>query len=756
MRVRLTGLVLAGLWVLFLAVPAYAHANLSRSSPSANATLSEAPDEIRLWFTEPLEPDYSRITLLNSNGEAAATEASHVDPADAHQMVLAPGDLADGVYTVSWRSLSTADGHVTQGSFTFGVGMPAPSSNAVPAVSESAPADSVLARWLNLTALSLYVGCLGFRLFVWRPAQQQMPVEHVRRRLQVLTWGGWLLVGAAQVLLLAQQTATAADTITIEALAGLLINSTYGGLWLARAALWLLSGFILARSAFNPRLLWLAFALSLGILFLHSLSSHAAAAPDALTAVANDALHLLASSSWLGGLVAFALVLARTDHTAFEVGTLVGWFSNYARIVVAALALTGVYAAWLHVGSFEALVSTVYGRALLVKLVLFLPLIAIAVTNLLLTRGALLRGQRTWIGRLRGLIGAEVSLLVGIMLAVGLMTALNPARGVEAARAAAQAASAAAVSANPYFDMRSNNNLMAHLEIVPGVVGENTFTISLIDETTGAVVDDASLIRLRFDNREHDIGQSELRPQPQGNSTYSATGSNLSLPGDWRIRMTVQRPGEFDSVIDFEANIPAAPAPPAVELNLSIPGLERGSAALLVGITLLVVGGFVFAQLRFRRIGAMLVVVVELVAIVSLATGAQLLIASGGDVVVPSAWARPTAAGQTGAVYLTIENQTADPVRLESATADVAEQVELHRTVVEDGVARMEEVSALSIAPGETVRVEPLGLHLMLTNLHRDLEEGMTFPLSLTFSSGETIQVDVQVRMNAPEFSAGG
>jgi copper(I)-binding protein len=62
----------------------------------------------------------------------------------------------------------------------------------------------------------------------------------------------------------------------------------------------------------------------------------------------------------------------------------------------------------------------------------------------------------------------------------------------------------------------------------------------------------------------------------------------------------------------------------------------------------------------------------------------------------------------------------------------------------------MEQESSLTVEPGATAHVEPLGMHLMLFNLNADLEEGMTFPLSLTFSSGETLTVNVQVRMNAP------
>jgi len=102
--------------------PIWAHANLLRSDPAPSATLDSAPQAISLWFTEALEPDFSRILLLDGKGGTVITPASVVDPADAKHMTLMPGSLPDGVYTVSWRSISAADGHSTSGSYAFAVG----------------------------------------------------------------------------------------------------------------------------------------------------------------------------------------------------------------------------------------------------------------------------------------------------------------------------------------------------------------------------------------------------------------------------------------------------------------------------------------------------------------------------------------------------------------------------------------------------------------------------------------------------------
>ncbi|MBC8100047.1 MAG: copper resistance protein CopC/CopD, partial [Armatimonadetes bacterium] len=444
------------------AAPLQAHANLQRSAPAANTSLSSAPDAIRLWFTEPIEPQFSRITLRDSTGALLTTPAATVDAADAHQLILVPGALSDGLYTVVWRVVSAADGHPTEGSFAFGVNVSvnAPTSQVITEV--VIPLESVGVRWLNLLSIALVMGTLGFALFVLRPVDADVLRYAAVRRL---LWGGWGLLGVAGALVLLLQVSLTAETTLIGALAyprlGQFISSTtFGGLWLARMALWLLLGVCLLRGW-----QWAALATSAALILAHSLFSHAAAAQDTTASIAGAWLHLTTSALWVGGLVAFVVVLwaRRSISETAITGRLVAYFSSYVRVTVAALALSGLYAAWLHVGSIQALFDTAYGRALIVKSALFLPLLAIAVVNLLLTQRRLNAGEAVWEGRLRGLVGIEIALAAGgILTAAALMTAGSPARGVIALREAL----AAEAPAEGYFGMQTVNDQMLHLEIV--------------------------------------------------------------------------------------------------------------------------------------------------------------------------------------------------------------------------------------------------------------------------------------------------
>ena len=341
--------------------------------------------------------------------------------------------------------------------------------------------------------------------------------------------------------------------------------------------------------------------IGVAILVIQSLFSHANASLNQFAAVANDWMHLLCTTLWIGGLAAFVVVMVTIRRESNQISLtrqLVASFSNYARAAVALLILTGLYAAWLEVGSVDALLHTVYGQTLGIKMLMFVPLLVLAATNLTLTKRGLSMGKTIWIGRLRGLISAEIALTLGILFAVGVMTSGSPARGVQALREAA----AAPAQTQPYLGVEIVDNQMMHLQVVPGYVGENEFIVTPFDENSDPI-NDASLIRLRFNNMDQNIGESELRPKLSHQGDYRVTGANLSIPGHWRIRMTVARPGKFDAVADFNVNIELPSSALPIDAMSSIPLLSQIIVTALSGLGLLGIGAF-FAILTQRSIGS--------------------------------------------------------------------------------------------------------------------------------------------------------
>jgi periplasmic copper chaperone A len=117
-----------------------------------------------------------------------------------------------------------------------------------------------------------------------------------------------------------------------------------------------------------------------------------------------------------------------------------------------------------------------------------------------------------------------------------------------------------------------------------------------------------------------------------------------------------------------------------------------------------------------------------------------------GPVVVSHPWARATAPGaRTGAAYLKIESAPGAKDRLIGARSPVAEAVEVHETIVTDGIARMRRVEAIEIAPGRPADLAPGGAHLMLMGLKSPLKKGDSFPLILTFAQAGEVALEVVV-----------
>jgi copper transport protein len=585
---------------VLLVRPLLAHANLLRSDPPANAALTDAPEEIRLWFSEPLEAAFSRIELRDSQGSPLDTPPAEVDPADAMQMSLRPGELPDGVYTVAWQVVSSADGHATRGTFAFSVGVAAAFTDLSTDSAEGIPAGSAFIRLFNLLSMALSVGGVGFMLFVWHPV---MPAARTQAeiRMRRMIWAGWLMLGAAAALMLLMQVSTVADVSIVQAMTdpalGLVMSgSRFGQLWLARVLAWLAMGALILMAGRWPHAYWGALAAGGVALVTQSLFSHAQGTPHALPAVAADWLHLAAAALWIGGLAQFASIVQPLRHeftpAASVLSQLVGSFSDLARACVTMLIITGAYSAWLLVGSVEALLTTPYGYALTTKIMLMLPLLGLGAVNLLLTHRRLLAGETVWEGRLLGLVSAEIVLAVGVLAAVGVMTAIEPARYDLAQRQAVESQ-----QPRPWVESAVANNIRADLEISPGWAGSNTFSMQLYDDS-GSPIADASLIRLRFEHQTQNIGESELRPEHQGDGLYATTGANLSVAGNWRIRVMIQRPDEFDTVVDFVLQV--TQPPPPQQVDTSLPAQAAAWALLLTGAACLGAGGFFAAQSRLR------------------------------------------------------------------------------------------------------------------------------------------------------------
>ena len=114
----LAGAVLAGALIPVAEAPA--HAFLDHANPSVGSTVRGSPAEVRVWFTQALEPAFSTLRVVDRGGAQVDQGNKAVDPADRTLLKVSLRPLAPGSYKVLWRVLSV-DTHTTEGSFTFSV-----------------------------------------------------------------------------------------------------------------------------------------------------------------------------------------------------------------------------------------------------------------------------------------------------------------------------------------------------------------------------------------------------------------------------------------------------------------------------------------------------------------------------------------------------------------------------------------------------------------------------------------------------------
>ena len=112
-------LALTALASLAVMTHAWAHAFIDHTEPLVGGTVKQAPAEVRLWYTQGLEPAFSRVQVFDAAGKEVDKKDIHLDPKNNHLLIVSlPAGLGAGTYKVLWRVVSV-DTHTTEGAFKF-------------------------------------------------------------------------------------------------------------------------------------------------------------------------------------------------------------------------------------------------------------------------------------------------------------------------------------------------------------------------------------------------------------------------------------------------------------------------------------------------------------------------------------------------------------------------------------------------------------------------------------------------------------
>lgn len=575
----------------FLPRTAQAHASLIRANPANNSTLTRPPARVTLGFSEAIERQLTRIQVRDTDDTRVDDNQTAFDDRDPAFASVGVKTLPPGLYRVKWSNVSSVDGHAYNGTYpfivlnpdgTFPEGVTLPSdSGAQSNGGQLLPKNvDVALKWLALLALATVAGAAFFLLVILRPAATFLEDEAYNQTTDAAE--RWV-INLAHILLPASFIAAALLVLLtvnrFETGTGLweyltsLRTGQYRGAELALLAVALAGADLLFLGGSERKRnlgLGILLAACLGAMLTYSMISHGAGGRGRFWAISSDYVHLVAAATWLGALVMLVPLLrwGRRDFDQTQrflyLANAFDRFSIVAGISVIAVLSTGTFNALVEVPNRSAIFDTTYGKVLLAKILLVLPLLGIAGVNAFFLKprlvtvidglyqqgGAGSEPQReTWGRQLASIqrwlprtVLVEIGLVLAVFAAVGVLSQSSTSKGeIAADKAAAAAPSKFAQSADA-------NGIKVTLEVSPNRAGAiNEYTMR-IQNPDGTAIDTVTQARLRFsfDEVANAVAPSEIILNRFGAGDYRGAGSYFTQAGNWRVDATVRRTGADD------------------------------------------------------------------------------------------------------------------------------------------------------------------------------------------------------------------
>lgn len=653
-RFFLVALALPLALILTLIFPAIAsaHAILLRSDPAQDSVLSIPPQQVRMWFSEDLNPTFTTADVINGARARVDNHDSHISPNDTKEMDLTlQPNLPPAVYIVVYRTQSAADGHILTGSFIFSVARP---DGTVPTLSPGAnPGQGLLGR-SNSTGGStgqldgptlfslIMITLVELGAIFWVAAQlwvnfvlslsseqhaEERPInESVQQRFERrFSLPALLMLLVANIGVLVGQAVNLtgvnwAGAFSPSLLASLATSGRFGTYWLMRELVIvvaiILSLYMLWRKQrallVNRLLPLINLFLGLALFIAITMSGHAAAVSSNILvySIVVDWLHLLAAALWVGGMIYIATIYLPVlgKHSLVErtrsLLTVIPYFSPLAVAGVLIMAVTGPFSATFRLSSWDQFLTTTYGRALVVKIVLVGGLLLTSAIHVGLLRPRLRKEYKKYTyvvqrlqshqaataalnraikpdvqqasttteepnyttkniaqqvklredrvakrtQRLTTILRWEPLLGVAVLVCVGL---LNVFGGTLLPATPAQPQTGAQSKPFNTSVQTTDGKFTVTLNINPNRFGTNVFTASVLDNSTHASTTNVG-VALYTTMLDMDMGTDNINLLPDGKGHFTATG-DLSMDGHWQVRIQIRTPDNtlHEAKVDF-------------------------------------------------------------------------------------------------------------------------------------------------------------------------------------------------------------
>lgn len=525
--------------------PAAAHGYIIRSIPEDRAVLERSPARLQYWFSENLEPEFSKLTVRDSSG-AVVAEGGVSETSLNLLAARLPPNLPDGAYIVELRVAFASDGHVIVEPRLFFVGAETTAGTGEGGGYAVVPLE-VVWRVLVLSSALMLLGAFSLYSLVLVPAWGSEKYRAGLLPPRVMTQLNWI-VGAAlvvafagNILALLQQAmvffgADMGRVISEQLYSVVRIGTRFGDTWNARMILLLIVTMLFAASIYfrksqpeTVRAFWTANLWGVVLVMgTFSVASHAAGSlllP--WMAIFMDWLHALAVGFWAGGVAALALVMPvalqpYTGDTRRQ--AMLAALRRFSRIAAAGLVVvvaTGIYSAlnWI---TQPAELATSYGGALILKVALVGILVAIGAAHYIALHPARYERWAAVIARGSGFIPTlrlEGVFALAVVGAVGLLSA-TPVPELELI----------GQTLPPPRETQVVDGYTITTTITPGGPGVNTYDVQI--ERDGQPVDDLVVV-LQTAEPSRDWRGEWHTLESIGGGLYSSVGDEIKRPGEW-------------------------------------------------------------------------------------------------------------------------------------------------------------------------------------------------------------------------------
>jgi copper transport protein len=532
---RLLAVLAVAGWLLIADAPAaFAHAALEHSSPASGAVLQRAPATVLLTFGENVGVTSGEIEVFDDRlRRVDHHDAGHLTGAGDTVGVRLDSGLHRGTYTVTWRVVS-ADSHPISGGYTFAVGAPSTVVGTPPSLSGGHSSVGILLGTMRLLGyLGLIAGPGALIFFVMWPAGRTRQL--VRRLIVVGVLAG--IVSTAGEFAL-QAPYAAGESLRHLFDSGLLsgvAHTHFGKVLLIRLALWLALAVASAHWFIGRRYApWSVGAMVLALPVTWATVGHGDVGRQVPLSIASESLHVLAVTTWLGGLTVLSLaVLRRATRT--EALAVLPRFSTVALSCFAIITATGLYQAWREIDlSWTALVTTTYGRLVIAKIAGLVALFGLGAFARWVLRGAFRTSSTAAPDAplpMRALLLPHLRRSVLVELAVGLAVLIFTSILVNT------------IPANEAVDRSVHRTLNAtglqvEITVTPGREGPDTVSLIATDGDGHPEPIEAASGSLNLPSRR--ISSLPVTFATTKGSDEAISGTSFALPGEWTLTFEVQ------------------------------------------------------------------------------------------------------------------------------------------------------------------------------------------------------------------------